>query len=106
MVHGRPDRLVLSFHGLPKRAVDRGDPYQAECMATAAALIERLKLPARIADPMLFTIIVLEEHPKQATYLDRHSHAASCGLRSGPLTYTMARPYQTCAGAGAYAFHY
>jgi ferrochelatase len=44
-VHGRPDRLVLSFHGLPKRAVDRGDPYLAECLATAAALTERLKLP-------------------------------------------------------------
>ena len=43
--HGRPDRLVLSFHGLPKRAVDRGDPYHAECLATAAALIDRLKLP-------------------------------------------------------------
>lgn len=48
-VHGRPDRLVLSFHGLPKRAVDRGDPYHAECLATAAALIERLKLPAGFA---------------------------------------------------------
>ena len=41
---GRPDRLVLSFHGLPQRSVDRGDPYQAQCLATSAALQQRLKL--------------------------------------------------------------
>lgn len=33
--HGRPDRLVMSFHGLPKRNVDRGDPYQQQCLETA-----------------------------------------------------------------------
>jgi len=27
--HGKGEKLVMSFHGLPKRAVDRGDPYQA-----------------------------------------------------------------------------
>jgi ferrochelatase len=32
--HGRPDRLVLSFHGIPKAAVDGGDPYQAQCLET------------------------------------------------------------------------
>lgn len=38
-------RLVLSFHGIPKRNVRLGDPYQAECLATARALTEALKLP-------------------------------------------------------------
>src|SRR5205807_3270401 len=28
--HGRGERLVMSFHGLPQRAVDRGDPYQKQ----------------------------------------------------------------------------
>ena len=32
--HGRPDRLVLSFHGIPKATVDAGDPYQAQCLET------------------------------------------------------------------------
>lgn len=32
--HGRPDHLVLSFHGIPKAAVDAGDPYQAQCLET------------------------------------------------------------------------
>lgn len=36
--------LVLSFHGLPQRVVDRGDPYQRHCLATARALRERLSL--------------------------------------------------------------
>lgn len=41
---GRPDRLVLSYHGLPQRSVDKGDPYQAQCLATSRALESRLKL--------------------------------------------------------------
>ncbi len=41
---GRGQKLVMSFHGLPQRAVDRGDPYERECQATAAALADRLAL--------------------------------------------------------------
>jgi len=32
------DRLLLSFHGLPRRYADEGDPYPAHCEATASAL--------------------------------------------------------------------
>ena len=39
--HGKP-RLLLSAHGLPKRVIQRGDPYQAQVEATAAAVIARL----------------------------------------------------------------
>ena len=42
---GRGDRLVLSFHGLPRRSVERGDPYEAECRATARLLAAALELP-------------------------------------------------------------
>jgi ferrochelatase len=41
--HGQPDRLVLSFHGIPQRNVQRGDPYETQCRRTAMALIERLQ---------------------------------------------------------------
>jgi protoporphyrin/coproporphyrin ferrochelatase len=44
MVHGRPDKLVLSFHGLPQRSLALGDPYHCECLATGRLLGERLKL--------------------------------------------------------------
>jgi len=42
--HGRGETLVMSFHGLPKRAVDRGDPYQRQCLATAKILAGSLRL--------------------------------------------------------------
>jgi ferrochelatase len=35
MKSGRPDRLVMSFHGLPRAVVDRGDPYYAQCVESA-----------------------------------------------------------------------
>ena len=31
-VNGRPDQLVLSFHGLPRRSLTLGDPYHCECL--------------------------------------------------------------------------
>jgi len=41
---GRAEKLLMSFHGLPQRAVDRGDPYQKQCFATATLLARRLGL--------------------------------------------------------------
>ncbi|MEO7337523.1 MAG: ferrochelatase [Caldimonas sp.] len=43
--HGRGTRLVLSFHGVPKRTLMLGDPYHCECQKTARLLGERLGLP-------------------------------------------------------------
>ncbi len=44
--HGRPDRLVMSFHGLPRRSLDLGDPYHCQCQKTARLLATELGLPA------------------------------------------------------------
>ena len=41
---GRPDRLVMSFHGLPRYTLDRGDPYHCQCHKTARLLAAALKL--------------------------------------------------------------
>ncbi|MDP2795352.1 MAG: ferrochelatase [Sulfurisoma sp.] len=41
---GRGDKLVMSFHGIPKRVVDRGDPYADECRRTAERLAAGLGL--------------------------------------------------------------
>jgi len=43
-VEGMPDKLVMSFHGLPKFSLDRGDPYFCECQKTARLLAEYLAL--------------------------------------------------------------
>ena len=40
----RGDKLVMSFHGIPKRSVERGDPYQDECLTTGKLLASALKL--------------------------------------------------------------
>jgi ferrochelatase len=41
----RPDRYIVSFHGLPQRYADRGDPYPQHCERTAQGLAERLDWP-------------------------------------------------------------
>ncbi len=43
-MHGRPAKLVMSFHGLPKRNLLLGDPYFCECQKTARLLATRLEL--------------------------------------------------------------
>lgn len=40
----RPDVLVMSFHGLPRYTLDKGDPYHCECQKTARLLAEALGL--------------------------------------------------------------
>ena len=42
--HGRPDKLVMSFHGVPRYTLDRGDPYHCECHATGRLVAAALKL--------------------------------------------------------------
>jgi protoporphyrin/coproporphyrin ferrochelatase len=42
MKNGRPETLVLSFHGVPRRTLQLGDPYHCECQKTARLLAERL----------------------------------------------------------------
>ena len=38
-------KLLFSFHGLPQRYVDNGDPYQTQCQATAQSVADALQLP-------------------------------------------------------------
>ncbi len=44
MKYGRPDVLVMSFHGVPRYTLDKGDPYHCECQKTARLLAAALKL--------------------------------------------------------------
>lgn len=41
---GRPQRLLLSFHGIPQKYVRRGDPYYDQCQQTARLLAAALRL--------------------------------------------------------------
>ena len=40
----KPDVIVASFHGMPQKYVDKGDPYQGQCVATVEALRKRMNL--------------------------------------------------------------
>ncbi|MBE8190493.1 MAG: ferrochelatase, partial [Candidatus Thioglobus sp.] len=42
--HGKPDKLLISFHGIPQRFVDNGDPYYQHCVDTARLLAAALEL--------------------------------------------------------------
>jgi ferrochelatase len=33
--HGKPDKLMISFHGIPQRFVDNGDIYYEHCVNTS-----------------------------------------------------------------------
>ncbi|HEX6832842.1 MAG TPA: ferrochelatase [Rudaea sp.] len=77
--HGRAQKLLLSFHGIPQKCVDRGDPYFDQCLQTARHLRERLKLTpdeqlvtfqsrvgrAQWLSP--YTDVVLETLPREGT---------------------------------------
>jgi ferrochelatase len=39
-----PERLLLSFHGMPERTLFKGDPYHCHCRKTARLLGERLSI--------------------------------------------------------------
>ena len=59
-VRGQPDKLVMSFHGVPERTLQLGDPYHCECLKTARLLAEALGL---------------EKHQYKATFQSRFGKA-------------------------------
>jgi len=42
--YGRAEKLLMSFHGIPKRYLTQGDPYHCECYKTSRLLAEKLGL--------------------------------------------------------------
>lgn len=43
-LHGRPEKLVMSFHGVPRYTLEKGDPYHCECLKTGRLIAEELGL--------------------------------------------------------------
>jgi ferrochelatase len=41
----KPPRVLFTAHGLPKKVVERGDPYQSQVEVTAAAVVAKLAIP-------------------------------------------------------------
>jgi ferrochelatase len=69
-----PERLLLSFHGMPQRTLDLGDPYHCHCQKTARLLGEALSREVDVAFQSKFgrarwlepaTAATLAAYPKQ-----------------------------------------
>lgn len=43
-MHGKPEKLLMSFHGIPQPYADKGDPYAARCRVTAEKVAKALGL--------------------------------------------------------------
>lgn len=43
-LHGQAEKLLLSYHGLPKFSHDKGDPYYTQCNETSQLIAEALEL--------------------------------------------------------------
>ena len=76
----QPEIIVASFHGMPQKYVDKGDPYQAQCLATtdafASAWASMLKADAHIP-------VALRLRPVAAA-LYRQDHRATGERRRTP----------------------
>ncbi len=69
-----PDRLLLSFHGMPQRTLTLGDPYHCHCQKTARLLAKQMTIPVDIAFQSRFgrakwlepaTDVTLKAYPAQ-----------------------------------------
>ena len=69
-----PDRLLLSFHGMPRRTLELGDPYHCHCRKTARLLGEAMGREVDVAFQSRFgkakwlepaTDVVLKSYPAQ-----------------------------------------
>ena len=43
-----PQLIVTSFHGMPQRTLDRGDPYHCQCQKTGRLLAQALGIPVKV----------------------------------------------------------
>lgn len=68
VLQGRvPQKLVVSYHGMPKRYLLEGDPYHCQCQKTSRLLQERLGWEAGIIDTTFQSVFGSEEWLKPYT---------------------------------------
>ena len=72
-----PERLLLSFHGMPERTLFMGDPYHCHCQKTARLVGERLSIPVTISFQSRFG---------RAKWLDPATDAVLAGLPGEGVT--------------------
>jgi ferrochelatase len=79
--NGKPDKLILSFHGIPQRYHKAGDPYYCQCQKTARLVSESLSLAKQ--DWMLCFQSRFGREPWLQPYLDKTLEAMPAqGIKS------------------------
>ena len=68
--HGQPDKLIMSFHGIPQRYHKAGDPYYCQCQKTARLVSENLNFS--VEDWMLCFQSRFGREPWLQPYLDKN----------------------------------
>ncbi len=116
--HGEPDRLVISFHGIPQRYAREGDDYPLRCEDTRRALVAALDFPPEKVmmtfqsrfgrDPWLtpFTDMTLKGLPSQGI---KHIQVICPGFAADCLETLEEIQVQNCeifTHAGGETFHY
>ncbi|MGB3146275.1 MAG: ferrochelatase [Paracoccaceae bacterium] len=76
----RPDVLVASYHGMPKRYLLEGDPYHCQCQKTTRLLRERLGWDAAAIDTTFQSVFGPEEWLKPYT-VEHVAELARAGKR-------------------------
>ena len=114
----RPDSLLISFHGIPQRFADQGDPYPQQCRRTAELLAEALDLEREYwtysyqsrfgPEPWLqpYTDETLEEFGKQGL---RNLHIIAPGFSVDcleTLEELQVEGHEIFRAAGGDSFHY
>jgi ferrochelatase len=74
MKTGRPDRLLMSFHGIPKAVAEAGDPYDKQCRESARLIATELGWN----DPR--TLVTFQSRFGRAEWLTPYTDATLRGL--------------------------
>ena len=76
----RPDKLITSYHGMPKRYLMAGDPYHCQCLKTTRLLREKLGWDKGAVDVTFQSIFGREEWLKPYT-VDHVAELAKAGMK-------------------------
>jgi protoporphyrin/coproporphyrin ferrochelatase len=79
--HGRGDKLVLSFHGVPERSLLLGDPYHCQCYKTARLLADALGLSADQAKAQV--LVTFQSRFGKAKWLEPYTEPTLRQLAEG-----------------------
>lgn len=75
--HGEPEKLVTSYHGIPKRYLMNGDPYHCQCHKTTRLLADELGLPKERYEVTFQSLFGREEWLQPYTEDTLHAMAES-----------------------------